>query len=110
MAMVGGARSLELAIHWRISRAWLRGEWRRKGEGEVQGATGFTGELEGEVEVGLVSEEEESGEPRGGEGGEKVEEEVLRWGRGEGKGNAEEERGREGGEKGWLGASSMLLL
>ena len=105
---MGGASSLELAIHWRISRAWLRCGGRRKGEGEVQDATGFTGELEGDVEVGLVSEEEESGEPMGGDGGEKVE--VVRWGRGEGKGNAEEERGREGGENGWLRVSSMLLL
>ena len=39
-----------------------------------------------------------------------VGEEVLRWWRCEGKRNVEDARRREGGEKGWLEASSMLLL
>ena len=78
MGPVEGVSSLELAIHWRISRAWLN--WgKRKGEGcwwdQGRGCAGIdkVGE-EGDVEVALVSEEvDESGEPSGGEGGEKVE-------------------------------------
>ena len=78
MEPVVGASSLELAIHWRISRAWLN--WgKRKGlggwwdQGRAWPGIGKVGE-EGEVEVALVSDElEESGEPSGGEGGENVE-------------------------------------
>ena len=72
-----GASSLELAIHWRIRRAWLN--WgKRKGEGWWDQGRGWGGidkvGEEGEVEVALVSEEvDESGEPSGGVGGEKVE-------------------------------------
>ena len=74
MGPVEGVSSLELAIHWRISRAWLN--WgKRKGlggwwdQGRAWPGIGKVGE-EGEVEVALVSDElEESGEPSGGEGG-----------------------------------------
>ena len=77
-----GASSLELAIHWRIRRAWLN--WgKRKGEGWWDQGRGWGGidkvGEEGEVDVALVSEEvDESGEPSGGEGGEKVEREGRR--------------------------------
>jgi len=107
-----------LAIHWRIRRAWLRwGRRKGEGEGEAQGrgwggrVVGEVGEREeGDVEVALVSELDESGDPRGGEGGEKV----FKWGREERHGCSSEllryGRKDDGGERGGDGSDIFLLL